>query len=749
MSVIDYVQFRATVIRKLYDNGKNWKLYAMNPIENNPAIQLNQYGNVTISGDLQELEQGVEYLIIAEEVTNKYGLTYKVKHIDTEAPVVSGVDAYKFLCMVTSEKFARTLSDAYPDILDIMINNKPIDLSKTYGIKDKMYSIIRDNVLRDYPMVNLIMIYGGVLSEKIIRSLYNRYTSAEQVQKNMKNNPYECLCSISNVGFIRADEMILRLAKNVQYCIDNNIETKINIDPDIKYSKERCLYCMIHVLNNNEDGGNSYLTVESIKDSVLSLCPDCANHMIECINDEKIYYNRDLMIIANKRTYEAEKYIVDTIVNALTIHNDYDIDVSVYKNIGDFELSDEQTSLLDVVCHNSISILNGCAGTGKSFTIKALIKMLEDNGKVYRLMTPTGKAAKVVREYTGKQATTIHIGLGVDGFGSFSKNEDNKLCEDVIILDEFSMVDIFLCEALFKAIDFNTTKLVIIGDNSQLLSVSCGNLLHEFINSNLIPKVSLTRVFRYADGGLMMVATDVRNGDNYFRKDEASKIEKYGDDYCFINCAKENIVDQAMSVYQMLLNHGVDSSDICVLSAQRIGDYGSDVLNKRIQKIVNKNVGSSVRINSNDVDYYIGDIIMQTRNNYRAKTDDDDTVFIANGESGIVVDISYNTIWIKFDDGTVRYTYSDLENTQLGYAMTVHKSQGSSAKYVIFVSPESHTFMLNSNLIYVALTRTSHMCYHLGNKQTVCRAIKKLENIKRNTFTGLLLADEAKKSEKF
>ena len=745
MKIKEYLTFKAKVVKKIYDNQKNWKLYAMDLTEPNIGVKLNLYGNVSICGDIQELKTDTEYAIVAEESESKYGTTYKVKHIGIDYPVAekSAVDVYKFLSVITSETFAKTLCEAYPDILDRMLNDKPVDFSKTFGIKQKMYDKIRDNVLKNYNMMDLIVIYGDMLTINIIKGLFNEYSSTEKVQEAMQETPYECLCKLSHVGFIKADEIICKLAQRVRYCNDNGIDTQITVSPDVKSSKNRCLYCMLYMLDKNEEEGNSFLSVSAIKESVLKLCPECAEHMVDCVNDYELYYDRDLMIVAKRITYETEKYIVDTVREVLNNvdNNVYNIDTSKYKEIDNAQLTDEQLSMLKTVCESPISILNGCAGTGKSFTIKALIKMLEDNGKTYKLMTPTGKAAKVVKEYTGKLATTIHVGLGVDGFGLFMRDEYNKLWEDVIIVDEFSMVDIFLCEALFKAIDFYRTKLVVIGDNSQLLSVSCGNLLHEFINSNLIPRVSLNKVFRYGDGGLMMVATDVRNGKNFFKDGDTSRILKYGNDYCFINSAKETVVSDALSVYRMLLEHGVESSDICVLSAQRIGDYGSDVLNKRIQSIVNKNIGTGACINVNeddDINYYIGDIIMQTQNNYRARCEDGSMTFIANGQSGIIKETDGYKVKIDFGDAIVWYTRGELTLTQLGYAMTVHKSQGSSAKYVIFISPESHTFMLNSNLIYVALTRASRFCYQLGNQRTVKNAIKKLENVKRNTFTGLL-----------
>jgi exodeoxyribonuclease V alpha subunit len=345
---------------------------------------------------------------------------------------------------------------------------------------------------------------------------------------------------------------------------------------------------------------------------------------------------------------------------------------------------------------------------------------------------------------------TIHRGLGYIPPDEWTYNEENKLDCDVLAIDEFSMTDIFLFRHVIDALDFGRTKLLIIGDNAQLPSVSCGNLLHDFMHSNIIPTVTLTKVFRYGEGGLMKVATDVRNCKKYLDKDIMQQCTFFGNnkDYAFINVSSELIVKNVVALYQKLLSQGYKVEDIQVLTAYNKGEYGSIALNNNLQKIANNNYGT-VGLKCGEVTYYEGDLIIQTVNNYKAQIyvddewcfgiEDKDETFIANGEIGRILKIGMHDMIIDFDGTKIKYTRDDLQGIKLGYSISIHKSQGGSARIVILLTPQAHTFMLNSNIIYVGLTRMKEKCFHLGNVDTVNAAIKKKENFNRMTFMKELL----------
>ena len=482
----------------------------------------------------------------------------------------------------------------------------------------------------------------------------------------------------------------------------------------------------------------------------MKLTPACSDLFVDCIKHESIIYDKDTMCVSLKSTYETESAIAETIIDGLKNNISWDYDIEKYRIINnDCELSDEQIKILEYICKYNICILNGSGGTGKTFSTQAIIHMLKDNNKSYELFSPTGKAAKVLSENTNEHASTIHRGLGYMPPNNWGYNEEAKMTCDVLIIDEFSMVDLNLFKHVVDAVDFKHTKLLMIGDNAQLPSVSCGNLLHDFMQSKLIPTVTLTKVFRYGEGGLMKIATDVRQCKTYL-EDVKQQCTYFGEnkDYAFINVGSSVLVKNVIALYKKLLSTNYTVDDIQVLTSYKKGDFGQVEINNQLQKIANKNYGSQSYMKIGDVVYYKDDIIIQNVNNYHAMIYyEDDFVsedapketFIANGETGKIREITQNKVVIEFDDVLVEYDRSAMQMCGLGYCITIHKSQGSSIKVVILITPSAHTYMLNSNLIYVGLTRMKERCFHFGDVTTVNRAIKKKANLARNTSMQKLL----------
>ena len=622
-----------------------------------------------------------------------------------------------------------------------------VDLSRLKGIGEKTFEKIKEKIIINYCLMDLVIEFKNVLSMSIIKRIYDRYSSIDKLKEKLKLEPYTTLTRISRIGFTTADSIILQLQK----------ENIIDFGYDVKTSPDRCLACMLYILEENENDGHTMMNLADLREQCLKIVPSCAHHFVDVVKDDNIYYNKDNMNVSLRQTYETEKYIACTILhNLYNANNIWDYDIEKYRTVGEFELSDEQIKILDVVCKNNISILNGFAGSGKTASTQGLIRMLEDNNKSFRLFSPTGRAAKVLHENTNKEASTIHRGLGYVPPYQWTYNEEHKLFCDIVIVDEFSMVDIWLFKRLLDAIDFRYTKLLLIGDNAQLPSVSCGNLLHDFMEANIIPTVTLNKIFRYSSGGLMRVATDTRCCKPYLSSDMKAKATMFGgnQDYMFIDLASEMIPKNVVALYKKLLDNGNSIEDIQVLTAKNVGDCGAIVLNNMIQRVANPNYGSEINMKIGDTTYYQGDLILQTVNNYEAEIDtrysfeDDDiefeldkepTAFVANGETGIIKEI-YNTyVIVDFNGIHVKYYRNDMNMVKLGYAISIHKSQGGGFKTVILCTPQSHIFMLNSNLLYVGLTRMKEKLYHLGTLQSVNQAVKKKANLTRNTFMQELL----------
>jgi len=749
----EILQFKGTVVRNVYDS-ESYKVFAIDANKDQyPFLKFSKYGTCTIMGNLHTLEKGVEYDIVATEERTKYGYSYKVRNIRRKRPN-SKLDMQIFLSEILTEEQAAILYDAYPDIVERVIENRldDIDLNKTKGIKEATFEKIKQKIIDNYALIDLVDEFQGAISLSILRKLYETYPSIEKIRENMQTSPYDCLCSLSRVGFKTADSLLLKIEKISKENIKENKQPIIKFDEDLISSKQRCQACLIYLLEENESNGHTKMDIIKLKNQCERLVPACASHFVNILKEcDDIYYDIQNKVVAIKNTYLTERYIADALLFGLKNNVVWNFDYKKYQNNSNGVLTEEQMQALKNLCESNISVLNGSAGTGKTFTTNAIIQMLKDNNKTFLLFSPTGRAAKVLASYTNEEASTIHRGLGYKPPFEWGYNEECKIQADVVIVDEFSMVDIFLAKHLFEAIDFRKTKLLIIGDNAQLPSVSAGNLLHDIMLSKVVPTTTLTKVFRYGEGGLMTVATDTRQCKPFLKKGDKRPIIQFGDnkDYSFIQCTSNNIVNNTIKLYEKLLSQGYRPDDIQVLTAYNKGECGSVALNNHLQKLANKNYGSKYNIKVGEITFYPEDLIIQRVNNYKAElfvedvfTDKAGMTFIANGEIGVVQDVASHNMIINSDKTKVNYSRDDIVGAKLGYSISIHSSQGGSSKIIILLTPRSHIHMLNSNLIYVGLTRTKEKCFHLGDIDTVNQAIKKKENFNRQTFLAELLCNK-------
>ena len=751
-------KFSGKVVRCTYDT-PDFRIFALDvDSKKYPDIKKNKYNNVTILGELHELTVGVTYEISAVEQLGKYGMSYKVLNIKRDVPTTEE-DMYLFLSEILTPNQAKVLYENYPDIVQRVKENRldDIDFNKLKGIKEYTFGVIKRKIIENFCLADLVVEFQGFLNLSMIKKIYAKYTSIEKLKEKLAQDPYKCLCGLAGVGFRTADGILLDMEKASKANIEKGKKPIIEFKSDLRTSPERCLSCLLYMLEENENNGHTKMNLADLRAEMMKLVPTCANHFVTAVKADEIHYNKDTMDVALSRTYNLEHKIAQTILYVLhTKKDEWDCDIEKYRTVNGSTLSDEQMGAVANVCKYPISILNGAGGTGKSFSTQAVINMLKDHHKTFRLFSPTGKAAKVLADYTKENATTIHRGLGYTPMG-WGYNQEHKIMCDIVIIDEFSMVDIQLFKRVIDAVDFNTTKLLLIGDNAQLPSVSCGNLLHDFMETKLIPTTTLTKVFRYGEGGLMKVATDVRFCEPYLTSSMKSKMTTFGDnkDYTFVDLPSEVIPQNVVGLYKKLLEKGYSIDDIQVLTAKNVGDCGTVVLNNMIQKVANPNYGSEVFMKVGDTTYFEGDLVIQKVNNYKAELDlqhlsewekdmysaseDVPTAFIANGETGVVREIYKSYCIIEFDGVFVKYYRADMQMISLGYSITIHKSQGSSIKIVILCTPQSHIYMLNSNLLYVGLTRMKEGCYHLGALNSINQAVKKKANLTRHTHMQELL----------
>ena len=487
--------------------------------------------------------------------------------------------------------------------------------------------------------------------------------------------------------------------------------------------------------------------------------------------------------VSTQEIYKHEKYIAEIINKAIKEENEWvdqygkPINISEFSEIEivkngetlDVNLTDSQLSILDKIVKNKVTLLAGYAGTGKTTTVQAIIKLCDKYRKKYMLVAPTGKAAKVLSKSTRRNATTIHKAIKAIPTGGNQYmliDEDEILDTDLIIVDETSMVDINIFYYLLKKIDFNKTKLLVIGDDAQLPSIAAGNLFYDLKTYSAIDKVILDKILRTSEtNNINLVAQEIRL-NRYQAEDYYNKQGTYTLQPIAVEDSRE-YKKLIIKKYQELLEKGNRPEDIMLLTGRRSEKFelNTKELNSLIQKIVTgtqyPRVSQAPRKDGKELpEYHINDIIMMTRNNYQTLTfangeyesyfkqrekqlsrynleEDDpfglgamlqadpstmtrekikagfleeyliDETFVANGEMGKIIENVNDGVIIYLEDSDKYIWIPELEydDFELGYAITVHKAQGSQAKHIIYVSPQSHSYGMVSNLIYVAVTR--------------------------------------------
>ena len=518
----------------------------------------------------------------------------------------------------------------------------------------------------------------------------------KRFRDDLQANPYHVLVDICGMSFTYADNIIMRChhAKPDAYC--------------------RCQYAVYAVLQKNEMEGNTRMTDAKLAEGVFDIANEVMGHIVNVVKDDPlIHYEPSRHLVSFEQTYKDELLIADHIKARLARHEPVEHNTEQYRHDGDMELTDEQMSALRMVLDNDVCMVNGPAGSGKTSTTNAIIHMLEDMGVSYQLLAPTGIAAKMMRQYTGRPSMTCHMFLL------------NSWKPDYIILDEASICSVHLLAILLSQIGYEP-KLVFIADNAQLASIQCGSLVQNMIDSGLIPRVELTKIFRYNSSGIVTIATDIRHG-------ACDHLTADFPDYLFVPEDESNPIEQVVEQYDQLIADGYSIDDIVVLCPfnKRVG---ANAINAAISAKYNPN--EPVRKNSA---IKLGDKVLNCKNNYHGGKND----MIANGDVGYLRSIEYdyttktNTVMVEFADGIKNV--GSLSVLKQAYAMSTHKSQGSSAKAVIVLIDPMHGFMLSRNLLYTAVTRARERLVVIGDADTIRRGIKVEENTQRNTWLKEML----------
>ncbi len=413
-------------------------------------------------------------------------------------------------------------------------------------------------------------------------------------------------------------------------------------------------------------------------------------------------------------------------------HSELEEMISLAEGEGEIILADAQRAAIDAVMRNTVAVITGGPGTGKTTIINTIIRIMEAQGKKIALAAPTGRAAKRMTEVTGVEAKTIHRLLenmpGSDGGQVyFAKNEQNKLDCDILIVDEMSMVDILLIHHLLLALP-NRARLILVGDSDQLPAVGAGNVLRDIIESDSVECIKLTEIFRQAKESMIVVnAHRINKGQMPYCNDADN-------DFFMVNCQDidylcETIADLCET--RIPKAYGVDSiSQIQVLTPTRKTRIGVQSLNEILQRRLNPPKLKGAEKTAGGCVFRVGDKVMQNKNNYNlewSRGAAEKGMGVFNGDVGFVTDISYlaKKITVTYDDDkTVKYDFDALEELELAYAVTVHKSQGSEFDVVIMPMFDTHRLLMTRNLLYTAITRAKRLVILVGKEEILKRFVE-------------------------
>ena len=696
---------------------------------------------ITCVGSFADITPGAGIKAEGEFITHSvYGRQFQVSAFQEVEPEDDmaierylGSGAIKGIGEAMAARIVRRFGS---DTLRIM-EEEPERLSEIKGISDKKARDIAQQIREKAEMRNAMMYlqkYG--ISQKLGARIFQKYGNG--LYSILQENPYRLAEDITGVGFKTADE----------------IAGRIGIQPDSDY---RIRSGMLYVLLQASGEGHVYLPREELfrrSSALLDVAPAyMEKHLMDLAIDRKVVVreNEDETVVYPSQYYYLELNTA-RMLKDLSVRYPQD-EERMKKKIAGIEkstglvLDEMQKKAVIESVQNGVFILTGGPGTGKTTTINAIIRFFEGEGAVMRLAAPTGRAAKRMTEATGYEAQTIHRMLELSGRPDneeerqsirFERNAENPLEADVIIIDEMSMVDIFLMHSLLLAVTAGT-RLILVGDENQLPSVGPGNVLRDMIRSRAFCVVELRKIFRQAQESDIVVNAHLINEGSQIRMDNKSR------DFFLLKRNDPDIIIRVLiALIQEKLPPYVKAKpeEIQILTPMRKGPLGVERLNQVLQKYLNPPAPDKKEREAGERLFREGDKVMQIRNDYQMEWEVpgkynipvEKGFGIFNGDTGIIKEInSYaDTVRVVFEDGRAAdYTSKQLEDLELAYAITIHKSQGSEYPAVLLPILGGPKMLLNRNLLYTAVTRAKKCVTIVGSEESVRDMIRNEQQLKR------------------
>lgn len=690
-------------------------------------------------GTLHLINAG-EYVVFNGDFTvhQTYGLQFKVTSYEESRPEdMDSIERYLgsgAIKGVGPALAARIVRHFKMDTFRVIEEN-PEELSQVKGISNRMAMEIADQVAEKKGMRNAMLFLGKLgIGMNLAVKIYKEY--GEKVYEIIENNPYKLADDMEGVGFKIADE----IAKNSGMELDSPFRIKSGI---------------LYALSAAVSAGHTYYPMDALIEEAGRLLGVFIAKPEEILTDLMI--DRKVMVrdvdgikaVYLYSVYHTELAIAHRLFalkfEDMPDEKAFDKDLHSIEKEENITLESMQREAVRASAGSGIVVITGGPGTGKTTTINTIIRYFERKGMDIMLAAPTGRAAKRMTEATGHEAQTIHRMLELSGIlsdeisnASFERNETNPLETDVVIIDEMSMVDIFLMNSLLKAIA-DGTRLILVGDANQLSSVGPGNVLKDIIASGCFNTVRLAKIFRQEEAGDIVVNAHKINEGELFEIGPSSR------DFPFIRRTDANaIINALVTLVKVKLPAYTDCSpnDVQVLTPTRKGSLGVERLNTVLQQYLNPPSNSKVEKEIGSIIFREGDKVMQIKNNYKIPWEVrgrngipiETGMGVFNGDMGIVdnINLYLSEMTVRFDEERyVTYTFKETDELEHAYAVTVHKSQGSEYPAVVLPLLDGPRMLMNRNILYTAVTRARKCICIVGSEQTFYNMISNENEQKR------------------
>ena len=688
-----------------------------------------------LAGNMQQLYIGAEYEVTAIlDYNAKYkSYQYKPKIITSVTPKTEDQQK-KFLQSIVTEKQAVTLVEMYPNIVeDIIKGTDNVDLSKLKGIGQITYDSIKEKVLDNYVISDILVLLQplGITYNKIKKLLSNEPNPA-LLKEKLLSNPYIML-EIKGFGFKTVDQLALKL------------------NPEIRVSAKRT-YAFIKFffkdVGNNQ--GHTWVFLDTLETAIrdnINECIEIFDTIIENERKKEIVLHFENNMVGLKEYFLSEKNVFERLKeleksSPLEI-SDEDIKLGITQSEKEqgFELTDEQRMLVKDSVKNNVVIVVGKAGTGKTCVSRAILNVYKHANYSISCCALSAMAAQRITEATGFEASTIHRLLCYDSEG-FAFNSENPLHSDVIFIDECSMINSYLFEAIISAIAIGK-KVIMCGDNRQLPPIGYGNIFGDILTKTDDFQIyKLTKVLRQAEkSGILMDANKIRDGIFPINQPELKIINGELQDMTYMfRDTRDSLGQIAIKTYMKAIwSEGVDN--VVIITPRRENcENSANEINKKIVDLVADKTKKHMQLG--DKTFYIGSKVMQTDNNYEKN--------VFNGEIGYITDIQTVmdgkdktvefTVEFKMNGTSkfVTYKRSELGQLDLAYAMTVHKVQGQSISSVIIITDMTHYTLLDTCLLYTAITRAKKRCLLLSEPKAFKMCMENNKSRSRQTWLSMM-----------